>query len=156
MVACHKTETQSTASNVDSTKIIDSINKARTLINNEVKNKNYFDLLTGTYQLSHSMISGTGKVTFEKVKNNHDEYDVEGEVYSGKNYFKIKGTAIRVSKEYFNFSGTTEQSIQSNDHGKVDRQNLNKSFKTKDQGKTWKMQGMINSSGFVDDIYIKK
>ncbi len=153
--SCSKKESVSTENKIDSTKVIDSINTERTKINDSIRNKNRFDLLSGNHTLTHGMINKPGTVVFEKVKGNGDEYTVKGEVQSGKNYFKINGIALRMSPKFFNFTGSVTQSIQENDNGKVDSKKLTKSFMTKDGGKTWKMQGMINSSGFADDIYIK-
>lgn len=156
IIACKKNNSQTQGNPIDSTKIIDSINNAHAAINEKIRNKNHFELLTGTYTLTHNMIPGAGKVYFTKVEGNHDEYLIKGEIKSGKDEFTLDGTAIRVSDKYFNFTGTTEQRIQENDHGKTDRKTATKTFMTKDAGKSWKMQGMVNSTGFVDEIIIKK
>lgn len=155
LYSCNKTS-QDYQTAKDSVKIVDSINSVRLQHNKEVLNKPRFDVLSGDYILTHNMIPGAGNVHFEKVLDNHDEYQIEGEVKSGKNFFKIQGVVLRVSPKHFNFSGEVSESILANNQGKVDVTKVNKTFLTKDGGKTWKMQGMINSAGFLDDIYIKR
>ena len=157
LISCSKKESiASTENKIDSTKIIDSINAARTKINDSIRNKNRFDLLTGSYTLTHDMINGKGKITFKKVDGNNDEYEVKGNLNSGKNYLKIDGFAIRVSPKHFNFTGKITQSIQENDGGKVYTRDKTKTFMTKNSGKTWTLQDQPNPSGFIDKIEITK
>lgn len=156
VASCKKESAAKTAdSKTDSTKIVDSINAARTKINDSIRNKPKYGILTGTHTLTHNMISGSGKVTFTKVGGNHDEYLVEGEDRSGKNYLKIKGTALRVGEKYFNFYGEITQSIQDYDNGKPYIRKGGKTFLSKDGGKTWRLQDMVNDDGFADYIDIK-
>ncbi|WP_346983299.1 hypothetical protein [Chryseobacterium sp. POE27] len=53
-----------------------------------------------------------------------------------------------------NFSGTLTQSISENDNGKPYVRNKPKTFMSKDGGKTYRLQDMVNGSGFVDYIDI--
>ncbi len=156
--SCTKENTSNseiTDKSIDSTKIIDSINKARTKINDSIRNTPRFKNLSGTHQLTHNMISGSGKVNFTKIDGNNDEYSIEGEDQSGKNYLKIKGTALRVSEKHFNFYGEITQSIQDYDNGKPYTRKGSKTFLSKDGGKTWRLQDMVNDTGFADYIDIK-
>lgn len=153
VTSCSKKENGNlTENSIDSTKIIDSINTVRTRINDSIRNKNRFDLLTGTYTLKHDMIDGKGKVTFIKVNGNNDEYEVKGNLKGNKNYLSINGFAIRVSPKHFNFTGIISQSIQENNGGKIYTRNNTKTFMTKDGGKTWALQDQPNPSGFIDKI----
>ncbi len=158
VISCKKensSENQKVSPQIDSTKIIDSINETRSKINDSIRNKPRFSALSGTHKLIHNMISGDGKVTFTKVTGNNDEYFVEGEHSSGKNYIKIKGTALRVSEKYFNFYGEITQSIHDYNNGKPYTRKGSKTFQSKDGGKTWRLQDMVNDSGFADYIDIK-
>jgi len=155
LFACNKKETQQSHASTDSIKIVDSINALRTKINDSIRNRNHFELMTGTHTFTHSEISGKGSVVFKKVEENNDEYEISGEIKSGKNYAKIQGSGIRVSSKHLNFSGEISQSIQNNDNGKMYIRKGTKTFLSKDGGKTWRLQDMVNSSGFVDYIDIK-
>lgn len=156
LFSCNKSQSAEGSSvKSDSTKIIDSINSVRLKINDSIRNKNKFSLLTGNHSLTHGMINGKGTVSFIKVKDNNDEYEIEGSVKSGKNYFNIKGYALRMSDKYFNFTGEYSQSIQDYNGGKPETHKTTKSFLSKDGGKSWKMQGAVNNAEFLDDIYIK-
>ena len=155
LFSCKKTETTPNESKIDSTKIVDSINATRTKINDSIKNKSKFENLSGNHTFLHNGVSGKGQVTFKKVEGNHDEYDIKGEIRSGKNYATINGIGIRVSDKHFNFTGEISQSIQANDNGKTFTRKGTKTFLSKDGGKTWRLQDMINSSGFADYIDIK-
>ena len=142
-------------SQTDSTKIIDSINAARTKINDSIRNRNHFENMTGTHIFTHNGISEKGTVIFKKVKDNNDEYEISGEIKSGKNYAKINGLGIRVSPKHFNFTGEITQSIQDYDNGKIYIRKGTKTFLSKDGGKSWRLQDMVNSSGFADYIDIR-
>ena len=156
LFSCTKSNSGEVSENkTDSVKIIDSINQVRLKINDSIRNRNKFSLLTGNHTITHSMVNGSGKVSFVKVKDNNDEYEIDGLVQSGKNYFKLKGYALRLSDKYFNFTGEYSQSIQDYNGGKVESYKTTKSFLSKDGGKTWKMQGAVNKAGFLDDIFIK-
>jgi uncharacterized protein YcfL len=48
IVSCSKKEATSTSDKTDSTKIIDSINAARTKINDSIKSKNHFKDFSGS------------------------------------------------------------------------------------------------------------
>lgn len=154
--ACNKPKTQITENKIDSTAIIDSINAMRTQINDSIRNKNRFPLMSGTGILTHDLIKNKGKVSITKVEGNNDEYTIEGSTEFGKNYLKIKGNALRVSNKHFNFTGEITQSIQENDNGKIHTRKGTKTFLSKDNGKTWRLQEKKpNPSGFVDIIEIK-
>lgn len=155
LFSCNKKEATEIHGTADSTKIIDSINAARTKINDSIRNRNHFENMSGTHTFTHSEIGGKGNAVFKKVEGNHDEYEISGEVKSGKNYAKIKGSGIRVSPKHLNFTGEISQRIQNNENGKVYTRKGTKTFLSKDGGKTWRLQDMVNSSGFVDYIDIK-
>ena len=130
LFSCKKetTNTNTKTAEIDSTKIIDSINASRLKHNDSIRNKPRFALLSGTHTLTHNMISGSGKVTFTKVEGNNDEYNIDGKVSSGKNSLTIKGYALRVGEKYFNFYGKITQSIQEYDNGKADVRDGGKHF----------------------------
>ena len=156
IISCKKTGTTKTENSVDSTKIVDSINAARTKINDSIRNKNRFANMEETHTFLHNGITnGKGKVTFKTVAGNNDEYNINGEIKSGKEYVKINGFGIRVSEKHFNFTGEVSQSIAQYDNGKVFVRKGTKTFMTKDGGKTWRLQDLVNGSGFVDYIDIR-
>lgn len=156
LISCSKKETSSaTNSNqADSTKIIDSINAARTKINDSIKSKNRFRDFSGKHTFTHNLINKKGSLNFEKVEGERDRYKVSGEIRSGKNYVTIDGTANVVSDNHVNFSGTLTQSISEYDNGKPYVRKKPKTFMSKDGGKTYRLQDMVNGSGFVDHIDI--
>jgi len=59
-----------------------------------------------------------------------------------------------VSDKHMNFTGTISQSISGNENGKTDLRKGTKTFMSKDEGKTYRLQDMVNGSGFVDYIDI--
>lgn len=150
--SCSKKETQSTSDQTDSIKIIDSINTARTKLNDSIKNKNNFKDFSGTQKFTHNLIKTPGSINFKKTGK--DSYDVSGSIKSGKNFVDIKGTAVVVSPKHMNFTGEITQSITENDNGKPYTRKGTKTFLSKDNGKTWRLQDMVNGSGFVDYIDI--
>ena len=125
-------------SKVDSAKIIDSINLARTKINDSILSKDRFKNWEGTHTLTHDMITGSGKINFTKV--GRDEYKISGEIKNGNNYLKINGNGEMRSDKNLSFEGTIKQSISDNDSGKVDTRSGRKTFLSKDGGKTFKLQ----------------
>ncbi|AZA52293.1 hypothetical protein [Chryseobacterium sp. G0201] len=158
VVSCSKKDTQSTPNQSDSTKIVDSINAARTKINDSIKAKNSennFKDFSGdhkfTYQSQNSSTK-TGSVNFKKM--GRDDYDVAGSIKSGENSVIIKGSAIVVSPKHMNFTGEITQRISSDNNGKPYTRKGTKTFMSKDGGKTWRLQDMVNGSGFVDYIDI--
>jgi PBP1b-binding outer membrane lipoprotein LpoB len=152
IVSCSKKETQPTPNQTDSTKIIDSINAARTKINDSIQSKNHFKDFSGTHKFTHNSIKASGSVDFKKM--GRDDYDVSGNIKSGKESVTIKGTAVVVSTKHMNFTGEITQSISANDNGKPYTRKGTKTFMSKDGGKTWRLQDMVNGSGFVDYIDI--
>ncbi|WP_292008940.1 hypothetical protein [Chryseobacterium sp.] len=153
--SCSKKDTRSTSSGVDSTKIIDSINAVRTQINDSIRAKNdenRFKDFNGSHKFTHNLISKPGSVEFKKVER--DRYEVSGNIKSGKNFVEIKGYMKIISDKHMNFTGEIKQSISQNDNGKVYTRKGTKTFLSKDGGKTWRLQDMVNSSGFVDYIDI--
>ena len=153
--SCAKKESVPVTKTTDSTAIIDSINAVRTKINDSIRNRNRFGNMSGTHTFTHNGISGKGKVTFTKMDGNNDEYKINGEVRSGKNYAAINGSGIRVSRKHLNFTGEITQSIGEYNNGKTFTRKGTKTFLSKDGGKTWRLQDMVNSAGFVDYIDIK-
>lgn len=158
VVSCSKKDTQSTPNQSDSTKIVDSINVARTKINDSIKAKNSennFKDFSGdhkfTYQSQNSSTK-SGSVNFKKM--GRDDYDVSGSIKSGEISVTIKGSAVVVSPKHLNFTGEITQSISSDNNGKPYTRKGTKTFMSKDGGKTWRLQDMVNGSGFVDYIDI--
>lgn len=152
VVSCKKTE-ETNVSKVDSSKIIDSINVARTKINDSILNSRSFKNLEGTHSLTHDQLSGTGKITFKKV--GQDEYQVSGKQTNGKDFLSIDGTARMTSSKNLKFDGSIRQSISEYDNGKLDQRSGKRNFSTKDGGKTFKLHESVNNAGFADDIKIK-
>lgn len=152
IVACKKSS-ESVTSKADSVKIIDSINAARTKINDSILSHNRFRDWDGTHILTHDMIAGKGKISF--TKTGRDEYQIKGEIRNGKNYLTIEGTGDMLSERHLSFEGTIRQSIRENDNGKTDIRKGRLTFLTKDGGKPFRLQQSVNSSGFSDEIYIK-
>jgi hypothetical protein len=154
LVSCSKKEATPTSNKIDSTKIVDSINAARTKINDSIKSKNHFKDFSGTHKFTHNSIKGSGSVDFKKIDGERDHYDVSGNIKSGKNSLKIKGFMAVVSDKHMNFTGEITQSISGNDNGKPYMRKGTKTFMSKDGGKTYRLQDMVNGSGFVEYIDI--
>ncbi|WP_172280831.1 hypothetical protein [Chryseobacterium sp. LAM-KRS1] len=154
LFSCSKKETQSTPSQTDSVKIIDSINAARTKINDSIRSKNHFKDFSGDHQFTHNLIKKAGSVNFKKTEGEKDHYKVLGDIKSGKDYVHIEGYMKVVSDKHMNFTGSISQSISENENGKIDIRKGTKTFLSKDGGKTWRLQDMVNGSGFVDYIDI--
>lgn len=154
LISCSKKEATSTPTKTDSTKIVDSINAARTKINDSIKSQNRFRDFNGKHIFTHNLINKKGSINFTKVEGERDRYKVSGEIRSGKDYVTIDGTANVVSDKHVNFSGTLTQSISENDNGKPYVRNKPKTFMSKDGGKIYRLQDMVNGSGFVDYIDI--
>jgi hypothetical protein len=154
IVSCSKKETTPTSNQTDSTKIADSINAARTKINDSIKSKNYFKDFNGNHKFTHNLIKNVGSIDFKKIAGERDHYDVSGTITSGKSSVKIKGFMAIVSDKHMNFTGEITQSISSDDKGKLYTRKGTKTFLSKDGGKTYRLQDMVNGSGFVDYIDI--
>jgi len=152
IISCKKTE-ETNSPKVDSTKIIDSINVARTKINDSILASRAFKDLSGTHSLTHDMIAGNGKISF--TKTSQDEYKIFGENRAGKNFVDIEGIARMTSPKNLKFEGKITQSISDYNDGKLDVRNGTKNFSTKDGGKTFKLHESVNQAGFADDIIIK-
>jgi hypothetical protein len=154
IVSCSKKETTSNSNQIDSTQIVDSINAARTKINDSIKSKNHFKDFNGNHKFTHNLIKNSGSVDFKKIDGERDHYNVSGTITSGKNAVKIKGFMAVVSDKHMNFTGEITQSISSDDNGKPYTRKGTKTFLSKDGGKTYRLQDMVNGSGFVDYIDI--
>ena len=157
IISCSKKETQPTQNQTDSTKIIDSINAARTKINDSIKAKNSenrFKDFSGSHKFTHNSIKNNGSVNFKKIDGEADHYDVSGDIKSGKDYVHIQGFMAIVSEKHMNFTGSVSESISENENGKLYVRQGTKTFLSKDGGKTWRLQDMVNGSGFVDYIDI--
>lgn len=150
--SCKKTE-KTSIPKVDSAKIIDSINTARTKINDSILSSRAFKDLSGIHTLTHDQVNGSGKITFTKI--GQDEYKISGENKSGSNFVKIEGSARMTSPKNLKFDGTITQSILDYDNGKLDVRKGKKNFSTKDNGKTFKLHESVNNAGFGDKIIIK-
>lgn len=150
--SCKKTE-ESDVPKTDSAKIIDSINVARTKINDSILSSRAFKDLSGTHALIHDQLSGVGKITFKKI--GQDEYEVSGQQADGKDYLNIDGKARMTSSKNLKFEGSIKQSISGYDNGKLDVRTGKRNFSTKDDGKTFRLHESVNNAGFADDIKIK-
>ncbi|WP_312195673.1 hypothetical protein [Epilithonimonas vandammei] len=150
--SCKKSE-ETNSPKVDSTKIIDSINVARTKINDSILSSRAFKDLSGTHTLTHDQVNGSGKITFTKI--GPDEYKISGENKSASNFVKIEGNARMTSPKNLKFDGTITQSILDYDNGKLDVRTGKRNFSTKDGGKTFKLYESSNNAGFADKIMIK-
>lgn len=149
--SCKKSDVKRTSAKIDSTAIIDSINAARTKINDSIRNKSHFGNMEGNHTLLHNGISGKGTVKFVKVKDSHDEYEITGKISSGSNVAEMKGFGIRVSPKHINFTGTISQNI----NGSKFTRSGTQTFLSKDGGKIFRLQNMVNGEGFVEYIDIK-
>lgn len=150
--SCKKSE-ETNSPKVDSTKIIDSINVARTKINDSILSSRAFKDFSGTHTLTHDQVNGSGKITFTKI--GQDEYKISGENKLGSNFVKIEGNARMTSPKNLKFDGTITQSISDYDNGKLDVRNGKRNFSTQDGGKTFKLYESVNNAGFGDKIMIK-
>lgn len=153
--SCSKKETSS----VD-TKNVDSINTERTKRNDSVKalnSKNRFKDFSGSHKFTYKNDSSpqySGSVNFTKIEGERDNYTLSGDIKSGKNTVTLKGFVQVISPKSMNFTGEITQSISDNDNGKPYTRKGTKTFMSKDGGKTYRLQDMINGSGFIDYIDI--
>ncbi|UFH33796.1 hypothetical protein LNP04_08885 [Chryseobacterium sp. C-71] len=158
--SCSKKETQKTPEKSDSTKITDSINAERTKINDSIKalnSKNRFRDFSGSHKFVYQNDSSpkySGSVNFTKIEGERDNYTVSGSIKSGNNSVNLKGFVQVVTAKHMNFTGEITQSISDNDNGKPYTRKGTKTFMSKDGGKTYRLQDMVNGSGFVDYIDI--
>ncbi|WP_144281786.1 hypothetical protein [Chryseobacterium echinoideorum] len=142
----------------DSLKISDSINIAKR--NDSIRmlnSKNRFRDFSGNHRFTYETqafnpISGT--VTFDKIEGERDNYNLSGSIKSGENSVNIKGFVQVVSPKHMNFTGEIIQKISVNDNGKPYIRKGTKTFMSKNGGKTYRLQDMVNGSGFVDYIDI--
>lgn len=153
-ISCSKKEANPVSNQMNSTKIIDSINAARTKINDSIRNKNNFKDFSGTHKFTHNLIKDPGTVDFKKIDGEGDHYDISGDIKSGENSVTIKGFMAVVSDKHMNFTGEITQSISANGNGKPYIRKKTTTFMSKDGGKTYRLQDMVNGSGFVDHIDI--
>jgi len=158
--SCSKKESQKTPEKSDSTKIIDSINAERTKINDSIKalnSKNRFRDFSGSHKFVYQNDSSpkySGSVNFTKIDGERDNYTISGSIKSGNNSVNLKGFVQVVTAKHMNFTGEITQSISDNDNGKSYTRKGTKTFMSKDGGKTYRLQDMVNGSGFVDYIDI--
>jgi len=155
IVACNKIG-ENNSKEIDSAKIIDSINAIRIKHNDSIRalnNKNTFGDLSGNHQLTFASDDGltlSGTVTFTKILA--DGYEVKGSAKSGKNSLIIDGKADRVSPKHINFYGNITQNI----NGKTESKSKSNTFRDEDKGNFFRLQEKINKDGFVDYIDIYK
>lgn len=154
IVSCSKKEAIPSSVQTDSTKIIDSINAVRTKINDSIRSKNSFKDFSGDHKFTHNLIKNSGTINFKKIDGERDHYLISGNIKSGNDFVKIKGFMAIVSNKHMNFTGELTQSISDNDNGKPYTRKGTKTFASKDGGKTYRLQDMVNGSGFVDYIDI--
>ncbi|WP_449400603.1 hypothetical protein [Chryseobacterium wanjuense] len=153
-ISCSKKEAHPTSDKTDSTKIIDSINAARTKMNDSIRSKNHFKDFSGQHKFTHNLIKTPGSINFTKIEGEGDHYNVSGNIKSGENSVTIKGFMAVVSDKHMNFTGEIAQSIAENDNGKPYIRKKTTTFMSKDGGKTYRLQDKVNGSGFVDYIDI--
>lgn len=155
--SCSKKETTTVESKSD----VDSINAARTKINDSIKtlnSTNRFKDFSGTHKFIYQNDSSPkylGTVNFTKIEGERDNYTLSGEIKSGKNLISLKGFVMVISQKSMNFTGEITQKISENDNGKPYTRKGTKTFMSKDGGKTYRLQDMVNGSGFVDYIDIQ-
>lgn len=155
IVACNKIG-ENNSKEIDSAKIIDSINAVRIKHNDSIRalnNKNTFGDLSGNHKLTFASDDGltlSGTVTFTKILA--DGYEVKGSAKSGKNSLIIDGKADRVSPKHINFYGNITQSI----NGKTESKSKSNTFLDEGKGNFFRLQEKINKDGFVDYIDIWK
>lgn len=154
IVSCSKKEAIPSSVQTDSTKIIDSINAVRTKINDSIRSTNSFKDFSGDHKFTHNLIKNSGTVNFKKIDGEKDHYSISGNIKSGNNSVEIKGFISVISNKHMNFTGEITQSISDNDNGKLYVRKGTKTFASKDGGKTYRLQDMVNGSGFVDYIDI--
>lgn len=153
IISCNKNG-ENNSKKIDSAKIIDSMNAVIMKHNDSIRalnNKNHFDDLSGSHQLTFSADDGTtltGTVNFTKIMS--DGYEVKGSAKSGNNSLIINGKADRVTKKHINFYGEIKQSI----NGKTESKSKNNTFRDEGKGNFFRLQQKINSEGFVDYIDI--
>ena len=158
--SCSKKESQKTPEKSDITKITDSINAERTKINDSIKalnSKNRFKDFSGSHKFVYQNDSSpkySGSVNFTKIEGERDNYNVSGNIKSDNNSVNLKGFVQVVTAKHMNFTGEITQSISDNDNGKPYTRKGTKTFMSKDGGKTYRLQDMVNGSGFVDYIDI--
>lgn len=154
VISCSKKETTSTSDKVDSTKIIDSMNAVITKHNDSIKSKNHFKDFSGSHKFTHNSIKSSGTVDFKKIDGEADHYNVTGDIKSGKSYVHIDGFMAVVSDKHMNFTGDISESVAESENGKLYVRKGTKTFMSKDGGKTYRLQDMVNGSGFVEYIDI--
>ncbi|MGO4707953.1 hypothetical protein AB4Y90_02320 [Chryseobacterium sp. 2TAF14] len=159
--SCSKKETTENNNKVDSIKIVDSINAVRTKINDSIKIKNSenrFRDFSGSHKFIYQNDSSpqyVGSVKFTKIEGERDNYNVAGSIKSGNHSVNIEGFMQVVTKRHMNFTGEITQKIPENDNGKPYTRKGTKTFMSKDGGKSYRLQDMVNGSGFVDYIDIQ-
>ncbi|MBW7675763.1 hypothetical protein [Chryseobacterium chendengshani] len=159
--SCSKKESQKADVKADSTKITDSVNAERVKTNDSIKalnSKNRFKDFNGAHQFFYQNDSSprySGSVNFTRIEDERDHYTLSGNIKSGKNSVTLKGIMMVVSPKHMNFTGEITQSITDNDNGKLYTRKGTKTFMSKDGGKTYRLQDMVNGSGFVDYIDIQ-
>lgn len=152
---CNKNRKTAEDFQKEKTKMVDSINAARTKYNDSIKilnSKNFFRDLSGNHKFTHSSISKSGSVAFINI--DRDLYIVSGAVKWGKNYAKIEGEIKMVNNQYLNFTGEITQSLEENDNGKIDIRSKKTTFAKKGNERFWRLQNKVNNAGFVDNIDI--
>ena len=139
-------------------KKIDSINAARIKINDSIRklnSQNKFRDFNGNHKFTYQTSDFpkiSGNVEFKRIDDKRDTYTVTGAIISGENSVKINGSTSVVSDKHINFTGEIIQKIPKN--GKSYTRSGKKTFLSKDGGKTWRLQDMVNDSGFIDYIDI--
>lgn len=153
-----KSENNNIAQQKDSLKTADSLRIAER--NDSIRtlnSKNRFKDFSGNHRFTYetqafNTISGT--VTFDKIEGERDNYNLSGSIQSGENSVSIKGFVQVVSPKHMNFTGEITQKISVNDNGRPYTRKGTKTFMSKNGGKTYRLQDMVNGSGFVDYIDI--
>ncbi len=154
--SCSKKENPTTKT----TNPVDSINAERTKINDSIKalnSRNRFKDFSGSHKFVYQNDSSpkySGSVNFTKIEGERDNYNVSGDIKSGANSITLKGFVMVLSPKSMNFTGEITQRIIDNDNGKPYTRKGTKTFMSKDGGKTYRLQDMVNGSGFVDYIDI--
>lgn len=162
IISCSEKESkQKTEKKSDAAQVSDSIIAARKKKNDSIKvlnSQNRFKDFSGSHKFTYrndTSAKMSGSVNFTKIEDERDNYNVSGNIKSGENTVDIKGFVHIVTAKHMNFTGEITQSISDNDNGKQYIRKGTKTFMSKDGGKTYRLQDMVNGSGFVDYIDIQ-
>ncbi len=153
LFSCKKNSETADSQLNDTLAVIDSINAARTKINDSIRVlnvQNRFEDLSGNHKLTLSSDNSKLSGTVTMKNSGRDYYDVEGSAASGANTLKINGKIKRVSEKHLNFEGKISQKINGSSYERTKKT----TFLDEGKGSFWRLQDKVNGDGFVDYIDI--